>query len=76
MGSMSLMHWLIVLAVVVLVFGTKRLRGAGGDIGAAVKNFKTAMKEGDAEATKSTEALRSGETVTPPPAADRHNDKV
>ena len=76
MGSMSLMHWLIVLAVVVLVFGTKRLRGAGGDIGAAVKNFKTAMKEGDADATKTAEALRNGETVTPPPAADRHNDKV
>lgn len=53
MGSFSLWHWLIVLAIVVLVFGTKRLRGAGGDIGAAVKNFKTAMKEGEAEAEKS-----------------------
>jgi sec-independent protein translocase protein TatA len=49
MGSFSLWHWLIVLAIVVLVFGTKRLRGAGGDIGAAVKNFKSAMKEGETE---------------------------
>ena len=49
MGSMSIWHWLIVLAVVVLIFGTKKLRGAGGDLGAAVKNFRTAMKEGEAE---------------------------
>lgn len=49
MGSLSIWHWLIVLAIVVLIFGTRKLRGAGGDLGAAVKNFKTAMKEGDAE---------------------------
>jgi len=76
MGSMSLVHWLIVLAVVVLVFGTKRLRGAGGDIGAAVKNFKSAMKDGESEAPKSAEALRSGEQSTAAPSADRHNEKV
>lgn len=49
MGSLSIWHWLIVLAIVVLIFGTKKLRGAGGDLGAAVKNFKEAMKEGEAD---------------------------
>ena len=50
MGSFSIWHWLILLAIVVMVFGTRRLRGAGSDLGAAVKNFKDAMKEGEAEA--------------------------
>ena len=52
MGSLSIWHWLIVLAVVVLIFGTRKLRNAGGDLGAAVKNFKTSMREGEAEADK------------------------
>jgi len=47
---MSLWHWLIVLAVVVAIFGTRKLRNAGGDLGAAVRNFKTALREGEAEA--------------------------
>ncbi len=50
MGTFSIWHWLIVLAIVVLIFGTKKLRNAGGDLGAAVKNFKGAMKDGEAEA--------------------------
>lgn len=57
MGSFSLWHWLIVLVVVVLVFGTKKLRGAGGDLGSAVKNFKDAMREGEAEAGKKPDAV-------------------
>ena len=47
MGTFSLWHWLIVLVVVVLVFGTKKLRNAGGDLGSAVKNFQDSMKEGE-----------------------------
>ena len=46
MGSFSIWHWLIVLVIVVLVFGTKKLRNMGGDVGGAVKNFKDAVKEG------------------------------
>jgi sec-independent protein translocase protein TatA len=46
MGSFSIWHWLIVLLVVVLIFGTKKLRNMGGDVGGAVKNFKEAMNEG------------------------------
>jgi sec-independent protein translocase protein TatA len=48
MGSFSIWHWLIVLAIIVLVFGTKKLRNLGGDLGSAVKGFKEGMKsEGD-----------------------------
>lgn len=50
MGTLSIWHWLIVLAIVILIFGTKKLRGAGGDLGGAIKNFKTALKDGEAEA--------------------------
>lgn len=57
MGSLSIWHWLIVLGIVVLIFGTKKLRGAGGDLGAAVKNFKTAMKEGEAEGQPKSEPV-------------------
>ena len=49
MGTWSIWHWLVVLAIVVVIFGTRKLRGAGGDLGAAVKNFKDAMREGDKE---------------------------
>jgi len=46
MGSFSIWHWLIVLVIVVLIFGTKKLRNMGSDVGGAVKNFKDAMNEG------------------------------
>ncbi|WP_018987074.1 Sec-independent protein translocase subunit TatA [Methylophilus methylotrophus] len=49
MGSVSIWHWVIVLAIVTLVFGTKRLRNFGSDLGGAVKNFKEAMHEQPAE---------------------------
>jgi len=77
MGSFSIWHWLVVLGIVILVFGTKKLRGAGGDLGAAVKNFKSAVKDGEAEANKNTEALRA-EIVDPDksPAGDKQNEKV
>ena len=48
MGSFSIWHWLIVLVVVLLIFGTKRLRGAGRDLGEAVKGFKKGMHDDDA----------------------------
>lgn len=53
MGSFSIWHWAIVLLIVVLVFGTKKLKNIGSDLGGAVKGFKDGMKEGatDAEAS-------------------------
>ena len=53
MGSFSIWHWLIVLVIVVLVFGTKKLKNMGSDVGGAVKNFKDAM--GDAASGKEAE---------------------
>jgi sec-independent protein translocase protein TatA len=47
MGSMSIWHWLIVLVVVVVVFGTSKLRNAGSDLGKAVKGFKDGVKGDD-----------------------------
>lgn len=51
MGSFSIWHWLIVLVVVVLIFGTKKLKNLGGDLGGAVKGFKDGMKQGTADDT-------------------------
>ena len=48
MGAWSIWHWLVVLVIVVLVFGTKKLRNVGQDLGGAVKGFKDGMKEGTA----------------------------
>ena len=58
MGSMSIWHWLIVLLVVVLIFGTKKLRNMGQDLGGAVKGFKEGVKgaEDAADATKTAAA--------------------
>ncbi|MBU6492467.1 MAG: Sec-independent protein translocase subunit TatA [Burkholderiales bacterium] len=47
MGSLSIWHWLIVLVIVMMVFGTKKLRNIGSDLGGAVKGFKEGMREGD-----------------------------
>ena len=49
MGSFSIWHWLIVLIIVLLVFGTKKLRGLGSDLGGAVKGFKDGMKDAAAK---------------------------
>jgi len=59
MGSFSIWHWLIVLLVVVVIFGTKKLRNIGSDLGSAVKGFKDGVKggsEGEPEATAATPA--------------------
>lgn len=56
MGSFSIWHWLIVLAIVVLVFGTKKLKNIGSDLGGAVKGFKDGMKEGSADTPQGTDA--------------------
>ena len=50
MGSFSIWHWLIVLLIVVMVFGTKKLKNLGGDLGGAVKGFKDGVKDGGAAA--------------------------
>ena len=49
MGSFSIWHWLIVLLIVVMVFGTKKLKNMGSDLGGAVKGFKDGMRDGSAD---------------------------
>ena len=67
MGSFSIWHWLIVLVIVMLIFGTKKLRNMGTDLGGAVRGFKDGMREGGGD--KSAEAAMppahqvSGKTV-------------
>ena len=56
MGSMSIWHWLIVLAIVVVVFGTKKLGNIGKDVGSAVKGFKDGMRDGQADDAAATAA--------------------
>ena len=54
MGSFSIWHWLIVLVVVLLIFGTGKLKNMGKDLGGAVKGFKDGMREGSADAPPAT----------------------
>ncbi|WP_407279742.1 Sec-independent protein translocase subunit TatA [Aromatoleum evansii] len=61
MGSFSIWHWLIVLVIVVLVFGTKKLRNIGQDLGGAVKGFKDGMKE--SEKSEDVQQKIGGETI-------------
>jgi sec-independent protein translocase protein TatA len=65
MGSFSIWHWLIVLLVIVLVFGTSKLKNVGKDLGGAIKGFKEGMKEGTEEASRKVEDAKqvSGQTI-------------
>ena len=68
MGSFSVWHWLIVLLIVVVIFGTKKLRNIGGDLGGAVKGFKDGMKDGSAspdDSASPTKQVGSARTVDP-----------
>lgn len=73
MGGLSIWHWAIVLVVVVLVFGTKKLRNLGGDLGGAIKGFKDGMKEGGADESKAP-ADAAAAQVTNKTAEEAHND--
>ncbi|MBK6618954.1 MAG: Sec-independent protein translocase subunit TatA [Nitrosomonas sp.] len=64
MGAFSIWHWLVVLAIVVLVFGTKKLRNLGSDLGGAVKGFKEGMKSAN------------DDTTSPPPSQQIDNQPV
>lgn len=61
MGSFSIWHWVIVLVIVLLIFGTKKLRNVGSDLGGAVKGFKDGMKGEDDKA----KAAATGEIAAP-----------
>ena len=69
MGSFSITHWLILLVVVVVVFGTAKLKNAGKDLGGAVKGFKEAVKDEEAEHARKNRML-SYENSTPAASND------
>jgi len=70
MGGFSIWHWLIVLLIVVMVFGTKKLRNMGGDLGGAVKGFKDGMKEGGQSPAEEKPVVPASQ-VTNAQAADK-----
>lgn len=70
MGSMSGVHWLILLVVVILIFGTKKLSNMGSDIGKAVKGFKDGIKDGD-EPTSTVTPSTSVPPAPPSQVADK-----
>lgn len=65
MGSFSIWHWLIVLLIVVMVFGTKKLKNMGSDLGGAVRGFKDGMKDGS-----------TADDITPEQVAQAKADKT
>jgi sec-independent protein translocase protein TatA len=69
MGSFSIWHWLIVLLVVVLIFGTKKLKNIGSDLGGAVKGFKDGVKSGG-EATPTGDAAPPQQVTATNKASD------
>ncbi len=64
MGSFSIWHWLIVLVIVLLVFGTKKLKNIGTDLGGAVKGFKEGMKDPQEGAAGAVEPARVADKTT------------
>jgi sec-independent protein translocase protein TatA len=71
MGSFSIWHWLIVLLIVVMVFGTKKLKNIGSDLGGAVKGFKDGIKDGGTTAADAPPAAPAGQ-VTQSSTADKN----
>jgi len=67
MGSFSIWHWLIVLVIVALVFGTKKLRNMGEDLGGAVKGFKKGMRDANEDASTpesvAAQQVQSNDTI-------------
>lgn len=76
MGGMSIYHWLIVLVVVVLVFGTGKLRNLGKDLGGAVKGFKEGMKSEEEEAQKQVEDKQQGGHTIEGEVKDKNQTKA
>ena len=64
MGSMSLWHWVVVLVIVLLVFGTKKLTSGAKDLGSAVKEFKKGIRDEDAPPAQLNDQSRNTDSTT------------
>jgi len=76
MGSFSIWHWLIVLLVIVLIFGTKKLRNIGTDLGSAVKGFKEGVKSGGEAPAEGTAAAPAQQVTANKQASDANTVDV
>jgi sec-independent protein translocase protein TatA len=65
MGSFSIWHWLFVLLIVVVVFGTKKLKNMGSDLGGAVKGFKDGMRDGSSSDPVPPQQVTGGKSTDP-----------
>ena len=74
-GGISIWSLLLILAIVVLLFGTKKLRNVGGDLGGAIKNFKRSVKEEEAAADKA-ETSSEGQVIEGKVTDEKEKDKV
>lgn len=74
MGTFSIWHWLVVLVIVVLVFGTKRLKNVGRDVGEAVKGFKQGLSTEDEQRRELTDERRADEG-TPERSAEQDRER-
>ena len=72
MGSMSLWHWVVVLVIVLLVFGTKKLTSGAKDLGSAVKEFKKGMRDEDAPPAQLNDQARNTDSTT---SSQHENDR-
>lgn len=79
MGGLSIWHWLIVLVIVLLIFGTSRLKNVGGDLGKAIREFKHSMsgdEEKKADATMNSEPPAAPPSSPPPSGTQDPRDRV
>ncbi|HXS72741.1 MAG TPA: Sec-independent protein translocase subunit TatA [Rhodanobacteraceae bacterium] len=77
MGGLSIWHWLIVLLIVLVIFGTSRLKNVGGDLGHAIREFKKSMGgEADKPADAQLKADPPLASQAPPPPAAEPRDRV
>jgi sec-independent protein translocase protein TatA len=63
MGSLSIWHWLIVLLVIILIFGTSKLKNMGKDLGGAIKGFKEGMREGSSDTPPAAQKVEETKQV-------------
>ncbi|MBI2286281.1 MAG: Sec-independent protein translocase subunit TatA [Gallionella sp.] len=76
MGGLSIWHWLIVLLVVILIFGTKKLRNIGSDLGGAVKNFKEGVRDDEPKQAQQDGQAIEGEVTSKTQTKDKSNTNV
>lgn len=77
MGILDWKHWIVILVVVVLVFGTKKLKNLGTDVGESIKGFRKAMNDEDADSERPPASVQqAGTAVDSPPVIDGQHRQV